>query len=113
MNNLTLFKIKTFLYYLVVEPWTEKVSLPNFRSLIWVSIIVASLLRLKYLLFISLILGVALHLIYEYRSGKFIYWYKKYKRKKFGQQGNVQQGEDVKENEEETLSELPSDKTPN
>ena len=84
MNNLTLFKAKTFLYYLIVEPWTEKVSLPNFRSLLWALILMASIYRLTYLLFISLGIGIVLHLVYEYKSGKFIYWYRKYQKKKYG-----------------------------
>ena len=104
MNDRTLFKLRTFLYYLVIEPWTEKVSLPNLRSVVWVLIIVSSIFRMKYLLLISLFLGVLLHLFYEYRSGKFIYWYRKYKRKKFGVEENLSEGE----HEEGNLQEVSS-----
>lgn len=108
MDNQSRFKLKTFLYYIVIEPWTEKVSLPNFRTLIWVLIIAASIFKLKYLLFISLILGVVLHLVYEYKSGKFIYWYKKYKRKKFGKlEEPLELKDEESKDEERDLSKMP------
>lgn len=101
MDNLTKFKIKTFLYYLIIEPWTEKVSLPNFRFLIWILIIIASLFRLTYILLISVIIGVILHLVYEYKSGKFIYWYRQYQRKKYGIQKDTSKEKEQGGNDEE------------
>lgn len=81
MEPKTKFKIRTFLYYLIVEPWTENVSLPNFRSVFWVLILIALFFRLGTLLLISIILGLIFHLAYEFRSGKFIYWYRQRKFK--------------------------------
>ena len=81
MDSKTKFKVKTFLYYLVVEPWTEKVSLPNFRSVFWILILISLFLRLGTLLLVSIILGLISHLVYEFKSGKFIYWYRQRKFK--------------------------------
>ncbi len=81
MEPKTKFKLRTFLYYLVVEPWTEKISLPNFRSVSWVLIFIAVFFRFRYLLLISIILGLTFHLISEFRSGKYVYWYRNRKFK--------------------------------
>jgi len=95
MDPKTKFKIKTFLYYLVVEPWTEKVSLPNFRSVFWILILIALLFRLETLLLISIILSLVSHLVYEFRSGKFIYWYRqrKFKEQKEALKKDREEGE--------------------
>jgi len=81
VDSKTKFKVKTFLYYLVVEPWTEKVSLPNFRSVFWILILISLFFRLGTLLLVSIILGLISHLVYEFKSGKFIYWYRQRKFK--------------------------------
>ena len=97
MESKTKFKVKTFLYYLVVEPWTEKVSLPNFKSVFWILILIALLFRLETLLLISIILSLVYHLVYEFRSGKFIYWYR---QKKFKEQREaLKKIKEEKENE--------------
>lgn len=70
------FKFKAFLTYLVIEPWTEKISLPNFSSLIWIVIIVSLIIRNILLLWISILIGIIFNAIKEYKSGKFIYWYR-------------------------------------
>ena len=103
MEPKTKFKIKTFFYYLVVEPWTEKISLPNFRSVSWVLIFIAVFFRFRYLLLISIILGLTFHLISEFRSGKFIYWYR---QRKFGEQREA-----LKKIKEERKNENSSDKS--
>jgi len=64
-----------------VEPWTEKVSLPNFRSVFWILILISLFFRLGTLLLVSIILGLISHLVYEFKSGKFIYWYRQRKFK--------------------------------
>ena len=73
------FKIKTFLYYLIVEPWTEKVSLPNFRTIAWIFILVALFFRIRVLLLISILVGIISYMAQEFKSGKYIYWYRQRK----------------------------------
>ena len=73
------FSIKTYIYYLIMEPWITKFHLPNFRTLVWVFIVISFLLKKPLLLFISIGIGVVLHIINEYKSGKHIYWYKQRK----------------------------------
>lgn len=75
------FRMKTYLYYLIVEPWTTKFHLPNLRTLTWIFIVISFLLKKPILLFISIGLGVVLHAVNEYKSGKHIYWYKQRKYK--------------------------------
>lgn len=79
MEPKTKFKLKAFFYYLIVEPWTEKVQMPNLRTIIWISIFFSFFFKLKVLLFGSLFLGVIFHLISEFKSGRFIYWYRQRK----------------------------------
>ncbi len=81
MNNEFKFKIKAYIYYLLVEPWTTKVSFPNFRTITWVLIVLSLIFRLEVLLIISVIVGVIFYLVYEFKSGKFIYWYRQRKYK--------------------------------
>lgn len=97
MEEGTKFRIRTFLYYLVVEPFTEKVSLPNFSSIIWILILISVILKIPILLFISIIAGVIFYGIKEYKSGKFIYWYKmkKYKKYKKDKKSQKLEGIDV------------------
>lgn len=78
MNNLK-FKLKTYLQYLLIEPWTTKFSLPNFRTMTWILIVVALVFRLEALLIISIIVGAIFYLVYEFKSGKYIYWYRQRK----------------------------------
>lgn len=78
------FRIKAFITYLFIEPWTSKVSLPNLRSISW-GLIFASLFFRNRVLTISLmILGLVIYLFYEYQTGRYIYWYRMrmYKNKK-------------------------------
>jgi len=84
MNLQFKFKLKTYLYYLVFEPWTSKLSLPNFRTMAWILIVVALVFRSKSLLIISIIVGVIFYLVHEFKSGKYMYWYRqqKYKEQK-------------------------------
>ena len=73
------FRLRTFLYYLMVEPWSEKVSLPNFRTLNIILLCLSLLYKWKWVMFISLFLTVLFHLISEYKSGKHIHWYRERK----------------------------------
>ncbi len=79
MKPETKFKLKVYLYYLVVEPWTEKVALPNMRTVIWILIILAFIYKLDYLFFPLIIIGAVLYLAHEFKSGRFIYWYRQRK----------------------------------
>ena len=83
MRPETKFKLKTYIYYLVMEPWTENVSLPNMRTIIWVLITIALIFRWRILFFILIPIGVILYLMNEYKSGRFIYWYR---QRKYGEQ---------------------------
>lgn len=75
------FKFKVFLYYLLIEPWTERFSIPNLRTLAWAFIILSVFLKSIFLLIISVAVGIISHLVYEFKSGKFIYWYRNRKFK--------------------------------
>ena len=81
MEPKTKFKLRTYFYYLLVEPWTEKVTLPNLRTVVWIIIIVSAFLRITLLLLASVVVGAIIHLIQEYKSGKHIYWYRQRKFK--------------------------------
>ena len=70
------FKIKTYLKYLAISPWTDKFSIPNFSTIIWILIILSIILKIQYLLFISIFFGVINYLIKEYKSGKFMHWHR-------------------------------------
>jgi len=107
MDHSRKFKIKTFLYYLIIEPWTEKVSLPNLRTLSWILILIALFFRLGVLLLVSISIGIIAHLIQEFRSGKYIYWYR---QRKFREQREAlkkvreeRKMKEEKENEREML----------
>ncbi len=76
MNKEKTFRIKTYLKYLVLSPFTEKYSLPNTRTILWIAIFLSLLFRWVSALFIFLIMQAILYLFYEYRSGKAIYWYR-------------------------------------
>ena len=84
MDQKKKFKIKTFVYYLLIEPWTERFSIPNLRTLAWAFILLSVFLKSITLLVISISVGIISHLVYEFKSGKYIYWYKqrKYKTQK-------------------------------
>jgi hypothetical protein len=78
------FKIYTFIKYLLIEPWSTKVSLPNYRTLNWILLYFAVFFRYKWLMIILLITGLMFHLIEEWRSQRYIDWYrsKKYINRK-------------------------------
>ena len=69
------FKFKVFLIYLFLEPWTERITLPNFSTIIWGMIIVSLIIRKEIFLWISVGIGIIFYTIKEWKSGKFIYWY--------------------------------------
>lgn len=73
------FKLKTYLFYLLVEPWSENISLPNFRTIAWLLILAAIFFRLRILLLVSIIFGIIVHLVREFKSGKYVYWYRQRK----------------------------------
>jgi len=85
MDTTKKFRISTFLYYLLMDPWTDKVSLkaslPNFRTAAWILILVALFFRLRTLLLASILLGVVFHMVQEFKSGKYMYWYRQRKFK--------------------------------
>ena len=73
-----LFRIKIFLQFLILEPWTEKISLPNFRTINWVMILLSFIVLKSYILtIIFLILGVALYIWKDWKSGDYMHWYRK------------------------------------
>ncbi len=81
MKPETKFKLKTYLYYLLVEPWSEDFSLPNLRTLVWVLVPIVYFFELKIPLLILIIVGLILYFRHEYMSGKFVYWYRQRKYK--------------------------------
>jgi hypothetical protein len=84
MKQETKFKLKTYLLYLILEPWSERVTLPNFSTIVWILILLSIIFKVVILLWISIIFGIIFSVIKEWKSGKFIYWYrmKKYKNYK-------------------------------
>lgn len=83
MKPETKFKIKTYLYYLIIEPWTNKAYLPNLQTINWVLILIAAFLRNRLMLIVFIVLGIFFYLMNEFKSGKYIYWYR---QRKFGEQ---------------------------
>jgi hypothetical protein len=83
MNEEKKFRLRAFVKYLFIEPWTESISLPNFRTLNTVFLCFALLYRWKVGILISIILLVLLQLINEYKQGKYIYWYRSRKYKDY------------------------------
>ncbi len=82
MKPETKFKLKAYLYYLIMEPWTDNISLPNTRTVFWVLTLVAIFFKSEILLLLSVIGGLIFYLLHEFKSGKFIYWYRQKKYKK-------------------------------
>lgn len=76
MNPTTKHHLKVFFKYLFLEPFTEKVSLPNIRTIFWILSIVFLLTGIYSLLLISLFIGLILHAVREYKSGKHMQWYR-------------------------------------
>ncbi|CAK0756769.1 hypothetical protein CCP1ISM_60023 [Azospirillaceae bacterium] len=76
------FKLKVFLIWLFLNPWTEKITLPNLSTIIWILIGVFFILKKEILLLISIIVGIIFYGIKEWKSGKFIYWYNQRRYKK-------------------------------
>lgn len=75
------FRIKTYIKYLLISPFTEKVSLPNPRTILWIAIFISLLFRWGSALVIFLIIQVILYLYHEYESGVAVYWYRNRKYK--------------------------------
>jgi len=97
MNGKRKFQIKTYLKFLAVSPWTEKVSLPNLRTLVWVSIIVSLVFKLKLVLFVSIGIAIAQYLWNEYKSGYHIHWEKNRRYKKYRTDKSYREAVDTKE----------------
>ena len=76
------FKFKTYLKYLFLEPVFGKFKMPNLRTISWVFIIISSFLRNFFLIFISVGIGLILHMYKEWKSGEAIRWYRNYHYKK-------------------------------
>lgn len=76
MKPETKFKIKTYLYYLVIEPWVTKISLPNFQTVSMFLLFFSILYRAQPWMFIFFTSTVLLYFINEFKSGKYVYWYR-------------------------------------
>lgn len=79
MEPVTKFKLTTFLKYLLLEPWTEKFTLPNPNTICWALILLSLMFRNIIMLWISIILGLFFYFYREYKSGKYISWYRQRK----------------------------------
>lgn len=84
MDEALKFKLKTFVYYLLIEPWTEKVAGPSLKTASWILVFAGWAFRLSWIFFSGIILLAIVYVIKEYKSGKFIYWYRQrlYKKTK-------------------------------
>lgn len=81
MDEEKAFRLKTYLKYLVVSPFTEKYNFPNPRTSLWIAIFLSLLFRWNSALVIFLIMQAILYLYHEYKSGIAIYWYRRRKFK--------------------------------
>lgn len=70
------FRLKVFLKYLFIEPWTEKVTLPNFRTLSMVFLCISLFYKWRVWILISIILLILFQLIDEYKKGDYLRWYR-------------------------------------
>lgn len=114
MDDTLKFKLRAFVYYLVVEPWIEKVVQPSLRTASWILIFSGWLFHLAYLFFGGILALAISYIIKEYKSGKFIYWYRqrlykktKDEKKKYGLKVDALMEKEVRENEERNLPEMP------
>ena len=84
MDKEKAFRLKTYVKYILITPWTSNVSLPNSRTILWIAIFVSLLFRWGSSLIVFLIIQLILYLYHEYKSGIAVYWYrqKKYKESK-------------------------------
>ena len=90
MDSKNRFEFKAFLTYLVVEPMTDKFKLPNIRTILWGLIFFFLIFDISThnniftpFLFGSLVLQLILYAIHEYRSGKYLQWYRE---RKYGEE---------------------------
>jgi hypothetical protein len=77
----TKFRLKIYLLYLVVEPWTSELSLPNLRTISWTLIFISLFLKIFWLQLTLLIMGLLLYLFYEFKQGQYLGWYRQRKFK--------------------------------
>lgn len=70
------FRLKQYLLYLALEPWKTKLNMPNLSTINWALIIISLFFRFETLLFISIIIGLFLHMRKEWKSGVYISWYR-------------------------------------
>lgn len=96
MNGKEKFKIKTYLKYLAISPWTEKVSLPNLRTLAWISIIISLIFKLKWVLFISVGVAIVQYFWNEYNRGYYIHWEKARRYERYRKDKNYREIVDAK-----------------
>ena len=76
MNDKFKFKLKVYLKYLILEPWTRKAKIPNLKTISWAFILTALLFRNFPLLLYSILLGIGIHLYTEWKSGSAMHWYR-------------------------------------
>jgi hypothetical protein len=76
MNKKTIHRIKIFLINQLLEPWTEKISLPNSRTIFFILILIFSILKNWTFLLISIAGDFLFYEIHLFKSGEYIHWYR-------------------------------------
>lgn len=102
------FKLKTYLKFLIIEPWVTKFQMPNLRTINFIVLFLSAFFRWRIALFITIFLAIIFHMIGELKSGTPINWYRNYHYKKLRENGE----KEIKE-EAENSEELKDDKENN
>jgi hypothetical protein len=78
MENKPEFKdrIKTFISYLFYIPLTDKISIPNYRTFLWIFLLVSVIFRNTIITIVLLILLLIIYVIDEFKSKRYIDWYR-------------------------------------
>ena len=103
MDKEKTFRLRIYVKYLIISPFTEKVSLPNPRTTLWIVIFISLLFRWNSALIIFLIMQAVLYLYHEYKSGVAIYWYRQRKFREQREALKKVREERKKENENRNL----------
>jgi len=76
------FKLKTFLIYTILWPWTERMAIPNLSTVSLIALFISLLIRNFTFVWISFGAWIIFYGIKEWKSGEFIYWYRQMKYRK-------------------------------
>jgi hypothetical protein len=81
MKEKTKARLKIFALNQLLEPLTEKYSLPNMRTIFFILMFISALIRNWTFLLISTIGELIFYEINLYKSGEYIHWYREWQKK--------------------------------